>query len=111
MVLDGIGGELGARAFPLTADGGRFSAHGAPTGGFAPLDPTEAKSRDITLFGIGDVQFGPSDLTRLTSYALGEAAAGRLRAVVGEVFSLEEASEAHRAVEGRELLGKVVLKC
>jgi NADPH2:quinone reductase len=66
VVLDGVGGQLGATAFPLTATGGRFSAHGAPTGGFAPLDPTEAKHRDITLFGIGDVQFSPTDLTRLT---------------------------------------------
>ncbi|MGA5503236.1 zinc-binding dehydrogenase [Streptomyces umbrinus] len=111
VILDGVGGQLGASAFPLTANGGRFSAHGAPTGGFALVNPTEAKHRDITLFGIGDVQFSRTDLSRLTAYALGEAAAGRLRAVVGEVFSLEEAGAAHRAVEGRELLGKVVLKC
>ncbi|MGP4046342.1 zinc-binding dehydrogenase [Streptomyces sp. 2A115] len=109
-VLDGVGGELGAMAFPLTADGGRFSAHGAPSGGFAALDPTEAKRRDITLFGIGDVQYSPTDLNRLTASALAEAAAGRLRAVVGEVFPLERAAGAHEAVEGRQLLGKVLLE-
>ncbi|WP_151484215.1 zinc-binding dehydrogenase [Streptomyces albicerus] len=110
VVLDGVGGEPGASAFPLTADGGRFSAHGAPTGGFATLDPTEAKRRDITLFGIADVQFTPADVRRLTASALAEAAAGRLRPVIGEVFSLEGAGEAHAAVEGRGLVGKVVLK-
>lgn len=36
VVLDGVGGQLGATAFPLTAEGGRFSAHGAPSGGFSP---------------------------------------------------------------------------
>ncbi|MFF1764188.1 zinc-binding dehydrogenase [Streptomyces sp. NPDC058249] len=110
VVLDGVGGELGATAFPLTADGGRFSAHGAPSGGFSPVDPDEAARRSITLFGIGDVQFTPADLRRYMSAALTEAAAGRLRPVIGEVFPLERAAEAHAAIEGRGLVGKVLLK-
>ncbi|MFC8519850.1 zinc-binding dehydrogenase [Streptomyces sp. NPDC057257] len=110
VVLDGVGGQLGRVAFGLTADGGRFSAHGAPSGGFAVTDEEEAAERGIKMFGIGDVQFGPAELGRLTSYALGEAAGGRLRTVVGEVFPLERAGEAHVAVEGRELVGKVVLE-
>ncbi|WP_261727501.1 zinc-binding dehydrogenase, partial [Streptomyces fulvoviolaceus] len=85
VVLDGVGGQLGTAAFPLAADGGRFSAHGAPSGGFATLDTGEADRRGIKLFGISDVQFGPADLSRLTTYALGEAAEGRLRPVVGGV--------------------------
>lgn len=57
VVLDGVGGALGAAAFPLTAPGGRFSAHGAPTGhGFATIPPEEAGRRSITLLGIADVQ-------------------------------------------------------
>ncbi|MFF4354227.1 zinc-binding dehydrogenase [Streptomyces sp. NPDC001530] len=110
VVLDGVGGELGATAFALTADGGRFSAHGAPSGGFSPIDPDEATRRAIKLFGIGDVQFSPADLHRYTSDALAEAAAGRLRPVIGEVFALERAGDAHAAIEGRGLVGKVVLK-
>lgn len=110
VVLDGVGGELGAAAFPLTADGGRFSAHGAPSGGFTVVDAEEAGRRGVSLFGIGDVQFEATDLRRLTAYALEEAAAGRLRPVVGEVFPLEEAGAAHAAVEGRGVVGKVVLK-
>ncbi|MEU9466045.1 zinc-binding dehydrogenase [Streptomyces avermitilis] len=110
VVLDGVGGELGAAAFALTAEGGRFSAHGAPSGGFAALDPDEAGRRGITLFGIGDVQFGPADLRRLTAGALAEAAAGRLRPVIGQVFALEQAAEAHAAVEGRQSVGKVLLR-
>lgn len=111
VVLDGVGGELGASAFPLTADGGRFSAHGAPSGAFAPIDAQEAADRGITLFGIGDVQFEPTDLRRLAAYALAEAAGGRLRAVIGEVFPLERASEAHMGVEQRGVVGKVLLEC
>ncbi|MEV0225783.1 zinc-binding dehydrogenase [Streptomyces sp. NPDC050704] len=111
VVLDGVGGELGPAAFPLTAKSGRFSAHGAPSGSFATLDPTEAERRGITLFGIQDVQFSEADLNRLTAHALAEAAAGRLRPVIGEVFALEGAGAAHGALEGRQLLGKVLLEC
>ncbi|MHB9852057.1 zinc-binding dehydrogenase [Streptomyces krungchingensis] len=110
VVLDGVGGPLGAAAFPLTADGGRFSAHGAPTGAFSPVDPAEAARRGITLFGIADVQFSPADLRRFTTAALEEAAAGRLHPVVGEVFPLDRAAEAHAAIEDRRLVGKALLK-
>lgn len=109
VVLDGVGGELGLVAFPLTADGGRFSAHGAPSGGFAAVDAAEAERRGVTLFGIGDVQFGEAEVRRLTAHVLAEAAAGRLRPVIGARFPLTEAAAAHAAIEGRELVGKVVL--
>ncbi|MET7791923.1 zinc-binding dehydrogenase [Streptomyces sp900116325] len=100
---------MGAAAFTLTADGGRFSAHGAPTGGFAPIDPQEAARRGITLRGIGDVQLTDAEYVRLAGHALGEAAAGRLRPVIGHVYPLERAAEAHTAIEDRSLLGKVLL--
>ncbi|GAB7109338.1 zinc-binding dehydrogenase [Streptomyces phaeofaciens JCM 4814] len=109
VVLDGVGGELGAAALPLTVDLGRFSAHGAPSGAFAPLDPEEVERRDITVFGIADLQFPRTDVHRLTAHALAEAAAGRLRTVIGAVFPLTETEAAHRAVEGRGAVGKVVL--
>jgi len=110
VVLDGVGGRLGTQALGLTADNGRFSAHGAPTGSFATLPPPEAGTRGIKLFGISDVQFTSTDLQRLTARAYTEAAAVRLTPVIGEVFPLERAGDAHLAIEGRELLGKVVLK-
>ncbi|MGW0334575.1 zinc-binding dehydrogenase [Streptomyces sp. NPDC003011] len=110
VVLDGVGGEPGATAFALTADGGRFSAHGAPTGGFAAVDTQDAHRRGVRLLGIGDLQFPSPDLRRLRAYAVAEAAGGRLRPVVGAVFPLEEAAAAHAAVEDRHLTGKVVLR-
>ncbi|NUP62472.1 MAG: zinc-binding dehydrogenase [Nonomuraea sp.] len=110
VVLDGVGGQLGAAALALTADGGRFSAHGAPTGGFATVDRAEAERRGIKVFGIGDVQFGPAEVRRLMARALDEAAAGRLRVAIGAVFPVERAGEAHARIEGRGVVGKVVLE-
>ncbi|MDJ0466331.1 zinc-binding dehydrogenase [Streptomyces sp. H27-C3] len=109
LVLDGVGGELGLTAFELTATGGRFSAHGASSGGFSPIDAAEAQRRGITLRGITEVQFEPDAITRLMAVALAEAAAGRLRPVIAETFPLARAADAHRAIEARSVLGKALL--
>lgn len=73
------------------------------------MDVAEAERRGVTLFGIEDVQFDEAEVRRLTAHVLAEAAAGRLRPVIGAQFPLTEAAAAHAAIEGRELVGKVVL--
>ncbi|MGI5356013.1 zinc-binding dehydrogenase [Streptomyces sp. CA-252508] len=110
VVLDGVGGEVGAAAFALVADGGRFSAHGAPTGGFAPVDPAAARRRGVRLLGIGDVRLSVREHAVLLERVLAEAAGGRLRPVIGGLFPLERAAGAHTAIEDRSLLGKVVIR-
>jgi NADPH:quinone reductase len=110
VVFDGVGGEIGQAAFAITARGGRFSAHGAPSGGFAPIDRQEAERRMITLRGIEQAQFGPADARRLTERALSEAAAGRIRPIIGRRYPLACAADAHRAIEAREVVGKTLLE-
>jgi NADPH:quinone reductase len=110
VVFDGVGGQLGAAAFGITADGGRFSAHGAPGGGFAPIDPAEAARRGITVRGIEQVQLQAGGRARLAAQALDDAAAGRITPVIGQTFPLGQASGAHRAIEGRRVTGKTLLE-
>jgi NADPH2:quinone reductase len=110
VVFDGVGGEIGQAAFAITARGGRFSAHGAPSGGFAPIDHQEAERRMITVRGIEQAQFTPADATRLTERALSEAAAGRIRPVIGQRYPLARAADAHRAIEARDVIGKTLLE-
>ncbi|MFF5566238.1 zinc-binding dehydrogenase [Streptomyces sp. NPDC012623] len=109
VVLDGVGGAMGAEALPLTADGGRFSAHGAPTGGFADITPEAAAERGIRLLTIADAHLPDEARVRLAARALAEAAAGRLRPVIGATYPLDRAADAHRAIEGRGPLGKILL--
>jgi NADPH2:quinone reductase len=109
MVFDGVGGQLGTAAFKVTADGGGFSAHGAPGGGFAEIDPAEAERRGVTLRGIAHVQLALEDASRLAVRALAEAAAGRLRPVIGRTYPLEKAADAHTAIEARDFIGKLLL--
>jgi NADPH2:quinone reductase len=109
VVFDGAGGQIGRAAFEVTAPNGRFSAHGAASGSFAEIDPEEARRRGVRVRGIEQVQFAPAELKRLTERALSEAAAGRIRPVIGETFPLERAADAHAAIESRRVVGKTLL--
>ena len=109
VVFDGVGGALGRAAFGVVAAGGRFSAHGAPAGGFARIDPVEAADRRVVVRGIEQVQYGPARQAELTGQALAYAAAGRLAPVIGQVFPLERAAEAHAALADRSVVGKTLL--
>lgn len=109
VVLDGAGGQVGATAFEMTATGGRFSAHGTPSGEFAPVDRDDAARRGVTFWGIEVVQFAPEEHAQLTGRVLLEAAAGRLRPIIGQTFPLADAAGAHAAIESRRVLGKTLL--
>jgi NADPH2:quinone reductase len=108
-VLDNVGGAVGEAAFALVAPGGRFSAHGTPSGRFAQVDPEEAHRRGVTLHGISDVQLSEADSRRLTVQALEEGAAGRITPVIGQTYPLAKAVDAHAGIEGRTVFGKTLL--
>jgi NADPH2:quinone reductase len=109
VVFDGVGGRVGRAAFELTARGGQFSAHGAPSGDFAAIDEHDAQQRAVTVRGIERVQFAPADARRLAERALSEAAAGHIKPVIGQTFALDRAPDAHAAIEARSALGKTLL--
>ena len=109
VVLDGVGGAIGQAAFAITAGGGAFSAHGAASGQFAPLDHDSARRREITIRGISDVQFSPGEAAGRLREALAQAAAGCLAPVIGRTYPLKDAAEAHRNIEARRVIGKSLL--
>jgi NADPH:quinone reductase len=107
VVFDGVGGDIGLAAFGLLGAGGRFCPFGMASGSFAPVSAEQAKAWRISLRG--GAAASPEELATLTRTALGEAAAGRLRPVVGQEFELAEAAAAHAAIEARETIGKTLL--
>lgn len=109
VVLDGVGGEIGRAAFAITAEGGVFSAHGAASGDFTALDTDIVRERGITVRGISDVQFSAEEGDRRLRDVLALAAAGRLAPVIGQTYPLQDAAEAHRRIEAREVVGKSLL--
>ena len=109
VVLDGVGGAIGGDAFELIADGGRFSAHGTPSGSFASIDGHEAARRSVVVNSIADLQIGVDDRARLLAAVLDELATGKVRPLIGQTFALADAEKAHLAIESRETLAKTLL--
>lgn len=107
--LDNVGGSLGASAVSLLADGGRWSAHGSPGGGFTAISADERARRGLTVSGIGDVRFPPAERTRLLAAGLNAAARGEVKPVIGQTFALTDAAAAHAAVEARTVFGATLL--
>jgi NADPH:quinone reductase len=107
VVFDGVGGEIGAAAFGLLGRGGRFLAFGMASGAFTPLADGEAAKRGITV--LRGAPISPEQMRELSQAALAEAAAGRLRPVIGQRFDLEQAADAHAAIGSRATVGKTLL--
>ncbi|MGW2151486.1 zinc-binding dehydrogenase [Nonomuraea bangladeshensis] len=98
LVFDGVGGDIGAAAQGLLKDGGRISVYGMAGGPMTTPDPR-----------VKAVAWPDTDLRELSRAALAEAAAGRLRPVIGAVVPLESAASAHAAIEARTVVGKTLL--
>jgi NADPH:quinone reductase len=107
VVFDGVGGDIGLAAFGLLASGGRFCPFGMASGTFTPVTAELAQARHITLRG--GAAASPEELAGLVRTALAEAAAGRLRPVIGQEFELVAAAAAHAAIEARITVGKTLL--
>jgi NADPH2:quinone reductase len=108
VVFDGVGGAIGRTAFELVRTGGRFCAFGMASGTWLPIPDAVGERRQVRLLR-GAAAWGKVDLGELARRALVEAAEGRLRAVIGQRWRLDEAAQAHAAIEGRATLGKTLL--
>lgn len=106
--FDGVGGEIGRAAFQLVKPGGYFFAFGMASGEFAGITDEQALARDIEM--PTGKPASPEELLKHTEAALAEAAGGKLEPVIGAVFPLEQAADAHAAIEAREVIGKTLLR-
>ncbi|HJQ47407.1 MAG TPA: zinc-binding dehydrogenase [Amycolatopsis sp.] len=107
VVFDGVGGEIGATAYSLLDGGGRFLSYGLASGAWTSVSEKDAAARGVT------VRRGPlgtpEELRGFTQSVLEAAAAGHVKPVVGQRFPLEQAADAHHAIESRTTVGKTLL--
>ncbi|MFF5772170.1 zinc-binding dehydrogenase [Streptomyces californicus] len=112
VVLDGVGGRAGVTAMRALAPGGRHLYFGwaSEPGTFAALPTEELSERGISSrFVAGPSLFAlPGGIRALEERALDEATAGRLRPAL-TAYGLADAARAHRELESRATIGKVVL--
>ncbi|MGW6261196.1 zinc-binding dehydrogenase [Streptomyces sp. NPDC055085] len=111
VVFDGVGGEVAREAVALLGPGGRHVVFGWSGEGIRDGSPylVEGVSEQM----LGPVMLrragGPDPVRTLELRALAQAASGRLSPAVTR-FPLAEAAAAHRALESRATIGKVVLE-
>jgi NADPH2:quinone reductase len=108
--LDGVGGEVGREVLEFIGVGGRLVMYGTASGSLTPLTAEDLYARGITAaaaIGVRLIQ-RPGGLHDLEVRALQAAADGRIEPLTDR-FALGDAAAAHRAMEGRENIGKVVL--
>jgi NADPH:quinone reductase-like Zn-dependent oxidoreductase len=67
------------------------------------------RNRGVFGLNIGHLWNEPRKLSEPTTWLLAEVGAGRLHPVVAETFVLERAAGAHRFMQSRADIGKVVL--
>ena len=102
-MLDGVGGEVGRVLYDRLVPGGRLVRYGWSSGEQNTYDDPKRPVIDLLGSTVMD------RLAELEQRALAAAADGWLRPYVGSIFPLADAAAAHRAIETRASLGKVVL--
>ncbi|HEY6594207.1 MAG TPA: zinc-binding dehydrogenase [Asanoa sp.] len=107
VVFDGVGGTVARSAFDLLDPGGRMISYGLASGTWTDVKDEEAAARGVTI--VRGARGTPEELRTFTAAALAEAAAGRLRPLIGQRFPLERAADAHAAMESRTTVGKTLL--
>ena len=110
LVYDGVGGEVGRAGLELLRPGGRLVMFGFSSGTPTELTTADLIGRGITAgWSLGPRMMAlPGGIPGLAGRALAKVAAGEWRPLVS-TYPLADASRAHADLEGRRVLGKVVL--
>lgn len=127
VILDPIGGSSFTASYRMLAPLGRLIIFGLSAAAPAEkrswwkvfhawratprFDPLSLINRNRGVFGLhlGHLWEERAQLAPLMEMLLAELRAGRLRPVVARTFPLEKAGEAHRFIQSRSNIGKVVL--
>nr|WP_201382404.1 zinc-binding dehydrogenase [Ktedonobacter sp. SOSP1-52] len=108
VVFDGVGGSIGRSAFELLARHGRMLSFGMASGQWTDISEEAATGRGVTLVDLPRPT--PEEMRTLTEGVLTLAAAGHLQPMIGQRFPLDQAAQAHRAIESRASVGKTLLE-
>lgn len=112
VVFESIGGASAGALLDAMAPAGRMLYYGRLTDEPPAITPDDLFFRGLTLVGCGGM---PGDgawydrVMSLRAEVLQRAATGRIRPLVDSVLPLADAADAHRLLESRQNLGKIIL--
>jgi NADPH:quinone reductase len=112
VVLDSVGGEVFSRSLGVLNPLGTLVGIGFAGGWWEPLDPAPLVGRNVGVMGfyLGRLMRHRPDVVRdAIAELLPLWEGGDLRPLVGSTFPLADAPAAHRLIEERRHVGKVVL--
>lgn len=119
VVLDISGGAVSEASLTVLAPFGRFVVAGMASGQPMRLDDSAVRTllyspalnQSLHAFNLG-LFFGLRPQTAVTALQtlIGYVASGQVKVTVGHVLPLSRAADAHRLLETRESVGKIVLK-
>lgn len=112
VVYDSVGQATFEQGLKALAPRGMMALFGASSGPVAPLDPQRLAaggSLFLTRPTLTHYIISREELQRRAADLFGWIAEGRLQVRIGHEYPLDAAAEAHRALEGRQTTGKVLL--
>jgi NADPH2:quinone reductase len=112
VVYDGVGQSTFEKGLNLLRPRGYMVLYGASSGAVPPFDPitlAQKGSLFLTRPTLGHYTATREELDQRAGDLFGGIAAGKLRLRFDHIFPLQEAAQAHRALEGRQTTGKILL--
>jgi NADPH2:quinone reductase len=111
VVYDGVGKSVFEQSLTLLRPRGMMVTFGNASGPVGPISPLVLMNGSLFLTRptLADHIAQRAELERRAGDLFGWIASGDLHVRVGEHFALRDAADAHRAIEGRQTTGKVLL--
>ncbi len=112
IVFDGVGASTFDSSLDALGVRGTMVLFGASSGPVPPVDPQVLNTKGSLLLGrpsLGHFIAKPDELAWRADEIFGAITKHSLDVRVGAEFALTDAADAHRALEGRETTGKVLL--
>lgn len=113
VAYDSVGRDTIARSIRSLKRRGTVINYGGASGlveAVTPLELAEAGSVFFTRPHLADYMLSAEEIRGRTDDLFAQARSGALKVTVDRILPLEQAAEAHRALEGRESRGKILLK-
>lgn len=112
LIIDGVAKTTFPGDLEAAAIHGHVVVFGAASGAADPISPNALMPKSISMSGGSLVNFTATreDLLRRSGDVLRAIKEGWLKLRVDHVLPLAEAEKAHRLLEGRQSMGKIVLK-